>query len=164
MTDYDRLLEKLRRIEALHAGATTPGERTAAAEAQRRIINRLGQLRRSDPPVEYRFSMENVWSRKLFVALARRYGLEPYRYYRQRYTTVMLRVPVSFVKQTLWPEFQALNEALREHLDTVAEQLIREAVAVDTSEATEVRGELPDGEPAPPASGSADRTGVRPGG
>ena len=145
MTDYERLLDKLRRIEALHAGATTPGERTAAEEARGRITRRLMQLRRSDPPIEYRFSMENTWSRKLFMALARRYGLEPYRYYRQRYTTVMLRVPVSFVDQTLWPEFQALDGALREHLDAVAERLIRDLLGADTGEAEEIRGELTDG-------------------
>ena len=32
--DEQNLIEKLRRIEALHAGATTPGERIAAANAR----------------------------------------------------------------------------------------------------------------------------------
>lgn len=35
------LFEKLRRIEALHAGATTPGERDAAENAKRHIRERL---------------------------------------------------------------------------------------------------------------------------
>ena len=35
MLDQKALIEKLRRIEALHAGATTPGERDAAANAMR---------------------------------------------------------------------------------------------------------------------------------
>jgi len=143
--DEDTLLEKLRRIEALHAGATTAGERTAAAEARERILTRLAQQRESDPPVEYRFSLANGWSRRLFLALARRYGLRPYRYPRQRANTIMVRVPRSFVDATLWPEYQALNGALREHIDEVAQRVIAAAIAGDTSEAEEIRGELPAG-------------------
>lgn len=145
MSELDRLIAKLRSLEALHAGATTPGERAAAESARERIVARLQRTQRSDPPIEYRFTMENQWSRKLLMALARRYGLEPYRYYRQRYTTVMLRVPETFVDETLWPEFCQLDEALREHLDAVAERVIHEAVNTDTSEANEIRGELTDG-------------------
>lgn len=141
MNDESRLLEKLRRIEALHAGATTVGEREAAAEARRRIQDRLAGLRDADPPVEYRFSLENTWSRRLFVALLRRYGLRPYRYHRQRHNTVMVRIPRSF-EASLWAEFVALDEALREHLDAVSERVISQAIAGDTSEAEEVRGEL----------------------
>ena len=49
----------------------------------------------------------------------------------------MVRVPPSFVNQ-LWPEFVALDEALREHLDAVAEKVIAEAISGDTSEAEEI--------------------------
>jgi hypothetical protein len=52
MDDESKLLEKLRRIEALHAGAATAGERDAAAEARRRIQARLLGLRDADPPEE----------------------------------------------------------------------------------------------------------------
>src|SRR5512138_501765 len=103
--DEKALLEKLRRIEALHAGATTPGERDAAANAMRVIQLRLKLVEQEQPPVEYKFTLGDNWSRKLFMALARRYGLKPYRYRRQRHTTVMLRVPERFVRDTLWPEF-----------------------------------------------------------
>jgi fumarylacetoacetate (FAA) hydrolase family protein len=61
--------------------------------------------------------------------------------HRQRANTVMVRVPRSFVS-TLWPEYRALNEALRDHLDAVAERVISQAIAGDTSEAEEVRGEI----------------------
>jgi hypothetical protein len=145
MNDEATLLEKLRRIEALHAGATTPCERNAAAEARQRILNRLAEQRRSDSPIEYKFSLDNRWSRRLFLALLRRYGLRPYRYPRQRASTVMVRVPRSFSEATLWPEFIALDEALREHMDAVAERIIGEAIAEDTSEAEEIRGELATG-------------------
>jgi hypothetical protein len=50
--DEAALIEKLRRIEALHAGATTPGERDAAANARQRILARLAELAAADPSVE----------------------------------------------------------------------------------------------------------------
>ncbi len=138
MSDPQQLIEKLKRIEALFAGAATPGERQAAGHAMERILERLRQLQEQDPAIEYRFTFENQWSRRLFVALLRRYGIEPYRYYRQRYTTVMARVPKSFVDETLWPEYLALDEALQEHLNAVATEVISQAVSSDTSEAREV--------------------------
>lgn len=45
MQDEARLLEKLRAIEALFAGATTEGERTAADNARQRIRARIDELR-----------------------------------------------------------------------------------------------------------------------
>jgi hypothetical protein len=138
MDDRDRLLEKLRLIEALYEGGATVGERAAAAAARQRVQARLHTLERSDPPVEYRFTLNNTWSRRLFVALLRRYGLSPYRYSRQRHTTVMVRVSRGFVDETLWPEFQELDKALREHLDRQTETIIQEAVDADGSEAEEI--------------------------
>lgn len=38
----DTLIAKLRRVEALHAGATTDGEREAASRARARLVDRLG--------------------------------------------------------------------------------------------------------------------------
>ena len=107
--DEATLRSKLERIEALFAGATTPGERVAAGEARRRILERLATLVREDPPVEYRFTLGDVYARKLFLALLRRYDLKPYRRRGQRHTTVMVRVPARFVDETLWPEFQQLS-------------------------------------------------------
>jgi hypothetical protein len=41
--------------------------------------------------------MPDQWSRHLFLALCRRYGLSPYRLHRQRRNTVMVRAPRGFV-------------------------------------------------------------------
>ena len=87
--------------------------------------------------------MPDPWARKLFLALLRRYELRPYRYPRQRHTTVMVRVPRRFVDETLWPEHQALSESLRSYLNEVTERVISEAVHEDHSEAAET--------PEPPA-------------
>ncbi len=143
MTGEAQLREKLRKIEALFAGAGTVGERTAAGAAMERVRARLAALERSDPPIEMQFSLQDQWSRRLFLALCRRYGLKPYRLYRQRLATVMLRVPHGFVDQVLWPEFQELNAALVQYLNDVTTRIIREEVHRDTSEAAEETSALP---------------------
>lgn len=137
--DEKRLIEKLRRVEALFAGATTEGERDAAEHARRRILERLRSSEKEEPPVEYRFSMADMWSRKVFVALLRRYEIRPYRYPRQRYTTVMARLPKRFVDETLWPEFTQISETLRSYLSEVTERVVHEVLHGDSSEAEVVR-------------------------
>ncbi len=75
MSTESQLREKLRKIEALFAGAGTFGERLAAEAALERVRPRLSELGQKDPPVETQFSMPDQWSRHLFLALCRRYGL-----------------------------------------------------------------------------------------
>src|SRR5580658_2223233 len=136
MSTESRLREKLRKIEALFAGAGTTGERLAAAAAER-VRARLTELSRKGSPVEMQFSMPDQWSRHLFLALCRRYGLRPYRLYRQRRNTVMVRAPKGFIHQILWPEFVELDRALQAYLHDVTLRVIREEVFADTSEAQE---------------------------
>jgi len=133
--DEARLIEKLLAVEALHAGATTKGERVAAENARRRILDRLRELVEEDPPIEYRFSMTDMWSRKVFVALLRRYDITPYRYKGQRYTTVMVKVPRRFVDETLWPEFQELSDTLKSYLAEVTDRVVSRVIHADSSEA-----------------------------
>jgi hypothetical protein len=137
MTEEHRLLERLRLIEALHAGAATPGERDAAANARERIKARLAALQNSDPPVEFSFKLRDRWSHRLLVALLRRYGIAPYRYRGQRYTTVMARLPKRFVNETLWPEFVELNGTLTNYIAEVTERVIAEGIGADSSEVEE---------------------------
>jgi hypothetical protein len=140
MTDERRLIEKLRRIEALFAGATTDGEKAAAAGAAERLRARLEEITKTDPAVEYRFTVADGWSHRLLVALLRRYGIRPYRYRNQRRTTVMARVSRRFVDETLWPEFVQFNRTLQAYLDDVTERVIGEAVHANAADA-EVRAE-----------------------
>lgn len=137
MTLEDELRQKLRRIEALFAGATTDGERMAAFAAMERIRKRLQETERVERPIEMKFTLADAWSRKLFVALCKRYGLRPYRYKRQRFTTLMVRGPQSFLEGTLWPEFQQIHRALDEYLREATERIIREEVFKDMSAAEE---------------------------
>jgi hypothetical protein len=136
------LREKLRKIEALFAGAGTVGERLAAEAALERVRARLADLKQKDPPIEMQFSLPDPWSRRLFMALCRRYGLDPYRYARQRHSTLMVRAPKGFIDQVLWVEFQELHQTLQTYLNQVTTKIIREQVYADTSEAREVAGTL----------------------
>ena len=137
MTAETLLREKLRKIEALFAGGATAGERTAAQAAAERIRARLEASARTEQPVEVRFSIADIWSRQLLVALCRRYGLNPYRYPRMHRQTVIVKAPRSF-DAVLWPEFEALNAALIEYLSSITERLVREEVFRDVGDAEEV--------------------------
>ena len=123
---------KLRKIEALFAGAATPGEKAAAGAAAERIRERLGQAAGTENFIEWKFSIPDIWSRQLFIALCRRYGLRPFRHPRMHRQTVMIKGPKSFIEQTLWPEFQELNAALVAYLSEITEKVIREEVHGET--------------------------------
>ena len=138
MTPEQLLREKLRKIEALFAGAATQGERVAAGGAAERIRDRLGLAAGMEKEIEMKFSISDVWSRQLFVALCRRYGLRPFRYRRMHRQSIIIRAPRTFVEQVLWPEFEELSAALIAYLSEITEKVIREEVHGETGEADEV--------------------------
>ena len=140
VTTEQELREKLRKIEALFEGATTVGERDAAAAAGSRIRAALNGAERAEPAIETQFTLPDRWSRLLFTALCRRYKLKPYRYPRQRHSTVIVRAPASFIKKTLWPEFLEIKAALDGYLDEATERIIREEVFGNAEEAEEQAG------------------------
>jgi hypothetical protein len=131
------LLEKLRKIEALHAGTKIDGEREAARRAAERIRARLAELRGRERDEILVYSLPDPWKRKMFVALCRRYGLKPYRERGRRYSTVLVCAPKTFQDKTLWPEFLALSQELHAHLEELTERVIREAIDEDVSEPLE---------------------------
>jgi hypothetical protein len=143
MTTQSQLREKLRKIEALFAGAGTAGERDAAEAALSRVRAKLADLERKEPAIELQFSIPDPWSRLLLIALCRRYGLKPYRYPRQRRTSIMVRAPRRFVDDVLLQEFRDLDMALQAYLREVTLKVIREEVFADTSDAQEIAEALP---------------------
>ena len=98
ITPEHLLREKLRKIEALFAGAATDGERLAAGAAADRIRARLGTAAGKETTIEVKFSISDTWSRQLFVALCRRYGLQPFRHRRMHRQTIIIRAPKSFIE------------------------------------------------------------------
>ena len=112
MTLEQELRQKLRKIEALFAGAATKGERLAAGAAAERIRDRLDQAAAEEEEIEMKFSISDAWSRQLFVALCRRYGLRPFRYRRMHRQSIIVSAPKSFVEQVLWPEVRGAERRL----------------------------------------------------
>jgi hypothetical protein len=148
--DESSLQETLRKLEALHAGATSEGEREAARLAADRIRARLAETRSKEPDIVLVYTLPDPWTRKLFLALCRRYGLQPYRRPRQRYSTVQVRAPSTFQHGTLWPEYLALSAELEKHLAEITDRVVREAIHGDVSEAVE--GDGPKALPSPSTS------------
>jgi hypothetical protein len=138
MNDEALLRDKLRKIEALFAGAATAGENAAAGAAAKRIRAKLKEAEKREKPVEIRFSLSDPWSRQMFIALCRRYGLRPYRYPRMRRQSIIVRAPETFLNSVLWPEFQEINAALGEYLAEVTDKVIRDEVYGETGDADEV--------------------------
>lgn len=136
MNDEVRLKQKLRAIEALFAGAATDGERDAADRARLRILQAIAD-RRDEVGIEWQFSVD-PWSRRLLVALARRYNLQPYRYRRQRHSTLVIRAPERFLKQTFLPAYDQMVATLHEHLGAVTDRVVGEVLHADASEPAEV--------------------------
>jgi hypothetical protein len=138
MDDERQLRERLRKIEALFAGAATSGERQAAGAAADRLRERLRVTELEEKPIEVKYSISDPWARQLFVALARRYGLRPYRYPRMHRQTVLLKGPRTFLEGVLWPEFQDLSAELSRFLSEITARVISEEVFRDTTDAEEV--------------------------
>ncbi len=138
----NELLEKLRKIERLHAGAATAGERDAAADAIARIKRRLAEAAKAERPIEHKFTLSDGWTKKLFIALLRRYSIKPYRYRRQGRNTVMARVPRSFVDGTLWPEFTELSRTLKGYLEEITDRVISQGIHAGAAEEEVVDGEM----------------------
>ena len=85
-----------------------------------------------------KFSIPDTWSRQLFLARSRRYGLRPFRYRRMHRQSIIVRAPKSFIDQVLWPEFEELSAALTDYLSEITERVIREEVHGETGDADEV--------------------------
>jgi len=138
MTPEQSLRDKLRKIEALFAGAATEGEKNAADAAAERIRQRLGDVADKEKPIEVKFSIPDTWSRQLFVALCRRYGLRPFRYRRMHRQTIIVRAPKSFLEEVLRAEFKELDAALIAYLAEITERVIREEVHGETTDVDEI--------------------------
>lgn len=143
MSSEQALREKLRKIEALFSGGATKGEKMAAGAAAERIRARLKETTGKEKPVEIRLSVPDPWSRQLFIALCRRYGIRPYRYPRMRRQSIVISAPQSFIDDVLWAEFEQINEALMDYLAEITDKVIQEEVFGSTEDA-EVVAETPE--------------------
>jgi hypothetical protein len=132
---------KIKKIEALIAGAKSEGERKAAALAKNRILERVKEEVAAQP-TEYTVPLGNYWKKKLFVALCNKHQLRTYRYKRQKYTTAMIRANPNFVNNVLWPEFKKYSSLLEELVEDIISDLIAQIHDVKEDEIV-IAGELP---------------------
>ena len=132
MVDDEQLRAKLAKVEALFRRTGSAGERAAAEAALKRLKSRLGASDEDrDPEIEFQFSLPDMWSVRLFVAVCRKHGVRPYRHARQRRTTVMASARQEFFEQVVLPEFNLLHDELESYFEDVTEQLIELALGLD---------------------------------
>ena len=133
----DEILEKMRKVEALFQSTTQKGEADAALDALGRLSKQLTDL--PEKELEFKISLPDPWQRRVFCALARKIGLKPFRRYRQKYSTVMIKCSKAVMDEILWPQYQQLSKLLNTYLMEATEDIIASAIHSDTSEATETR-------------------------
>ena len=121
MTD---LLERIKKIEALINGATTSGEKNAALFAKDRLLKKQITTEVSERLEEYRLYTSDNWHKKLLLAICRKHGIQPYRYKRQKYTTVMVNINSDFLNDVLWPEYLEYSKHLEKLVEEITDDLI----------------------------------------
>ena len=132
------IADKIRKIEALIAGAKSDGERQAAELAKQRFQKKI-----TDQPMEYTVRVQSSWKKKLFVAICSKHGLQTYRYARQKYTTTMLRVAKPFMDLILWPEYNKYATILDNLTEEILNDLVSKIHLVKEEDETIIAGELP---------------------
>ena len=118
------LLERIKKIERLIIGATTEGEKKAAISAKARILKKYPEVEVHKNPKEYALYTSDNWHKKLLIAICRKYGVKPYRYHRQKYTTVMVRINEEFLNNVLWKEYLEYTKHLEKLVEEITDDLI----------------------------------------
>ena len=137
MVDDEELRAKLAKVEALFRRAGSPGEQAAAGAAMDRLQERLGASEsKREPEVELQFSLPDTWSVSLFVAVCRKHGVRPYRYRRQRRTSVVVRAREHEFNRVVWPEYSRLQTELESYFEDVTDHLISRVMGSDGDDST----------------------------
>ena len=132
MVDDEELRAKLAKVEALFRRAGSPGERAAAKAAMGRLHGRLaGSAGKDEPEVELQFSLPDAWSVSLFVAVCRKHGIRPYRYRRQRRTSVVVSAREREFNRVVWPEYSRLQTELESYFEDVTDHLVSRVMGSD---------------------------------
>ncbi len=72
----------------------------------------------------YTISTQDMWHKKLFMAICHKHNLNPYRYYRQKRTTVMVNISKVFLDEVVWPEYLKYARILEELVDEITAEII----------------------------------------
>ncbi len=144
-----RLIQRFRNVQALYAGASTDGEREAAASACSRLLARIeeDQPEPTGPdgssarfaerlPLFVQLRPSDLRSYPLLLAMLRRYGLKPVRLVKRRFVAVCADSK-EVVVEALLPEFERMGRRLRSMVESWAIDAI--TAALFGGEAAEVR-------------------------
>ena len=132
------LADKIRKIEALIAGANSEGERHAAEFTRHRLQDKIAAQ-----PIEYTVRVNSPWKKKLFLAICNKHRLCAYRYMRQKYPTTMVQVSKAYMDSVLWPEFNKHASLLDKLTDEILTGLISKIHLVNEEDETIIASELP---------------------
>lgn len=136
------LIDKLQKIEALYLGATTAGERAAAAQVMANVQNKLESYRQEEKTTEWTLTVENQFEKRLLKAILAKHGLSVYRYPRQRYTTLKVMATKATINTIIWPQYLEMCKVLESYLDEVTSDVIKKSMGQENSE-DEIRQEAP---------------------
>jgi len=120
----ENLLDRIKKIESLIIGAKTDGEKSAAISAKGRLLKKYPELEINKDPKEYRLYTNDNWHKRLLLAICRKYGVRPYRYKRQKYTTVMVNMNEEFLNKILWKEYLEYAGHLEKLVKEITDDLI----------------------------------------
>ncbi len=134
MERAEDIYAKLQKLESLFARGATEGERAAAGAALDRLTEKLRTTPDEDE-VELQYSLPDAWAVRIFLALYRKHAVKPYRYPRQRRTTVMVRVRPAAFERTVGAEFRTLHEELVAYFKDTVDHLIADAMKSDGDDA-----------------------------
>lgn len=118
------ILERIKKVEALIDWAKSVWEKNAAIAARERILKKYPELDIKNNIIEYTIKTQDFWHKKLFVAICRKYNIKPYRYYRQKYTTVTIKINEIFLNEVLWKEYLEYSKILEELVWWITDELI----------------------------------------
>lgn len=130
------IFDKIQKIQALIDSTSSDGERLAAELAKQRLQQKI-----DDRPIEYKVTSHSAWEKKIFLAICKKNGLNPYRYSKQKYTTTMVRVSKSIMDEVLWPQYNKYTDLLGELVEGISSEIIENIYAGDKEE-TIISGEI----------------------
>ena len=118
------IINKIKKIESLIARASTAGEKNAAISAKKRLIEKYPELAQNKKIKEFKIYTTDFWHKKLLLAICRKYEINPYRYKRQKYTTVMIRTNRKFLDEILWKEYVEFSDLLESLIEDITDEVI----------------------------------------
>jgi hypothetical protein len=112
--------------------------RLAALPDVRDARTRLAELKAREAPVECQLTLD-PWLGTLILARLKQYGVEPFRYAKQRVTTIMVRVPPTFADEILMPDLERLSKTGQAYFADATQRLVADLCPDVSLDSLEVR-------------------------